>query len=111
MPSQLTDTTGDDEPRLAAIELRYERAKARIAAVPVPVGGDGRVHDTIAVDVLNTRPPLTPARRGTDDAAGRGPSKTLHGAAPAAAAPQGGRRLWRSLRMPRLVGRGLPASW
>ena len=103
MPSQLTDPTGDGAPRLAAIELRYELAKARIAGVAVPTGNGGPVHDTVAVDVATTRPPLIPAGRRTD-----GTPDTVSPAS--AEAPARGRRLWRSLRLPRLVGRSLPAS-
>jgi hypothetical protein len=109
MPSQTTDITGDDVPRLAAIQVRYEMAKARIAGVAVPAGGDGRVHDTVAVDFRNTKPPLIPAQRGTADGPGRGSHPTRH-RAPTTEAPPRGRRLWRSLRGPWLVGRDLPAS-
>jgi len=109
MPSQTTDITGDDVPRLAAIEVRYEMAKARIAGVAVPTGSDGRVHDTVAIDVQNTKPPLIPAHRGSADDPVRGSQPTKH-RTPATEAPSRGRRLWRSLRMPWLVERSLPAS-
>jgi hypothetical protein len=109
MPSHSTDTTGDDVPRLAAIEVRYELAKARIAGVAVPAGSGGRVHDTVAIDVQNTKPPLIPAHRRTAVAPVRGSHPTKH-RTPATEAARRGRRLWRSLRMPWLVGRGLPVS-
>jgi hypothetical protein len=93
MQSQTTDTTENATTQLAAIELRYELAKRRIASVAVPARTDGPVHDTVTVDVRLTQA-LIPARRAT----------------PAAQAPTGGRRFWRSLRLPRWVGRSLAAS-
>jgi hypothetical protein len=98
MPSQMTDTTENETTPLAAIELRYELAKRRIADVAVPAPDDSPVHDTVTVDVRLTQA-LIPARR-----------KTEGSPAPVAQAPQRARRYWRSLRMPRWVGRGLPAS-
>jgi hypothetical protein len=109
MPSPMPDNTEDGAPQLAAIELRYERAKAHIAGVAVPLDTDGSVHDTVAVDVRLTRPPLIPARRRVDGGRGRGAHRMV-GPAPATEAPQGGPRLWRFLRLPRLVQRSLPAS-
>ena len=95
MPSSLTDTTGDGVPRLAAIELRYELAKAHIAGVATRSGDHRGVHDTVAVDVAATKPPLAPARPAV---------------VPAAQAPRPGRRFWRSLRLPQWIERSLPAS-
>jgi hypothetical protein len=92
MPSQTTDTTENGATQLAAIEQRYELAKRRIAAVAVPARNLGPEHDTVTVDVRLTQA-LIPLRT-----------------TPAAEAPQRGRRFWRSLRLPRWVGRSLPAS-
>ena len=107
MPSQ---TTEDGTTQLAAIELRYELAKARIAGVAVARGHDDRVHDTVAVDVPTTRPPLFPVRRRADDEPAPGSPRTKHRAAPVTDAGHRGRQLWRSLRIAALVRRTLPTS-
>ncbi|NYJ06390.1 hypothetical protein [Petropleomorpha daqingensis] len=101
MANQLIDTTGDGVPRLAAIELRYELAKARITRAAVPAESNGTVHDTIAVDVETTKPPLVPVPL---------PDPTHDRGTHAAEAPQRGRRLWRSLRMSRFAWTGLPTA-
>jgi hypothetical protein len=92
MPSRTTDTTEIDATQLVAIEQRYERAKRHIADVAVPTRSSGPEHDTVTVDVRLTQA-LIPLP-----------------AAPAAQAHPRGRRFWRSVRLPRWIGRSLPAS-
>jgi hypothetical protein len=92
MPSRMTDTTENETTPLAAIELRYELAKRRIADVAVPAWTVGPEHDTVTVDVRLTQAlipqPTTP---------------------PTHARPRA-RRFWRSVRLPRWIERSLPAS-
>jgi hypothetical protein len=92
MPSQTTDTTEIDATQLVAIEQRYERAKRHISDIAVPARTVGPEHDTVTVDVRLTQALI--------------PLPT----APAAHARPRGRRLWRSVRLPRWIGRSLPAS-